>query len=124
MPVVQACPVTVTGAIRRVLARRSRGQKTPYRDKVRAQIVLLAAGRRSNTAIAVQVGISVDTVRTWRGRFAEQGLAGLADRPAQAGPRGSPRCRSPRSKRWPASYRPMRERRCRDGRVRNWPARS
>ncbi|MEV6648762.1 IS630 family transposase [Amycolatopsis sp. NPDC051371] len=80
MPVVQACPVTVTGAIRRVLTRRSRGQKTPYRDKVRAQIVLLAARRWSNTAIAAQVGITVDTVRTWRGRFAEQGLAGLADR--------------------------------------------
>ena len=80
MPVVQACPVTVTSAIRRVLTRRSRGQKTPYRDKVRARIVLLAAGRWSNTAIAVQVGISVDTVRTWRGRFAVQGLAGLADR--------------------------------------------
>jgi transposase len=80
MPVAQACSVTVTGAIRRVLIRRSRGQKTPYRDKIRAQIVLLAARRWTNTAIAVQVGVSVDTVRTWRGRFAAQGLAGLADR--------------------------------------------
>ena len=70
--------------IRRVLSRRARGQKTPYRDKVRARIVLLAAQRCSNAAIAVQVGISVDTVRTWRGRFATQGLAGLKDR-ARAG---------------------------------------
>lgn len=80
MPMAQACPVTVTGAIRRVLTRRSRGQKTPYRDKVRAQIVLLAARRWSNAAIAVAVGVCVDTVRTWRARFAAQGLAGLADR--------------------------------------------
>jgi transposase len=80
MSVVEACSVRVTGAIRRVLTRRSRGQKTPYRDKVRARIVLLAARRWSNTAIAAEVGISVDTVRTWRGRFAVQGLAGLADR--------------------------------------------
>jgi transposase len=80
MSVIQACPVTVTGAIRRVLTRRSRGQKTPHRDKVRAQIVLLAALRWPNTAIAVEVGVSVDTVRTWRGRFASQGLAGLVDR--------------------------------------------
>jgi transposase len=80
MPMVQACSVTVTGAIRRVLIRRSRGQKTPYRDKVRAQIVLLAARRWSNAAIAAEVGVTVDTVRTWRGRFAVQGLAGLADR--------------------------------------------
>ncbi|WP_410677323.1 IS630 family transposase [Amycolatopsis sp. cmx-4-68] len=63
-----------------MLTRRSRGQKTPYRDKVRAQIVLLAARRWSNTAIAAAVGVTVDTVRTWRGRFAAQGLAGLADR--------------------------------------------
>jgi transposase len=80
MPVVQPCPVRVTGAIRRVLTRRARGQKTPYRDKVRAQIVLLAADRRPNAAIAAQVGIGVDTVRTWRGRFAAQGLVGLRDR--------------------------------------------
>ena len=77
---VRARPVTVTGAIRRVLTRRARGQKTPHRDKVRAQIVLLAAQRWSNAAIAVEVGVSVDTVRTWRGRFAAEGLAGLADR--------------------------------------------
>ncbi|MEV6907058.1 helix-turn-helix domain-containing protein [Amycolatopsis sp. NPDC051071] len=70
----------VTSAIRRVLTRRSRGQKTPYRDKVRARIVLLAARRWSNAAIAVEVGVCVDTVRTWRSRFVSQGLAGLADR--------------------------------------------
>lgn len=76
----RACPVTVTGAIRRILTRRARGQKTPYRDKVRARIVLLAADRWSNAAIAGEVGVSVDTVRTWRGRFASHGLAGLRDR--------------------------------------------
>jgi transposase len=79
-PVIQACPVRVTGAIRRVLTRRAHGQKTPYRDKVRARIVLLAAQRWSNAAIATHVGVTVDTVRTWRGRFAAQGLAGLVDR--------------------------------------------
>jgi transposase len=80
MPPVRACPVTVTGALRRVLTRRARGQKTPYRDRVRARIVLLAAGQWSNAAIARQVGVTVDTVRTWRNRFATQGLAGLTDR--------------------------------------------
>ncbi|MGH3779702.1 MAG: IS630 family transposase [Pseudonocardiaceae bacterium] len=80
MPVIAACPVRVTGAIRRVLTRRARGQKTPYRDKVRARIVLLAADRCSNAAIARDVGVGVDTVRTWRGRFASHGVAGLRDR--------------------------------------------
>jgi transposase len=79
-PVVQACPVTVTGAIRRILIRRARGLSTPYRDKVRARIVLLAADRWSNAAIAMEMTVTVDTVRTWRGRFAAEGLAGLADR--------------------------------------------
>jgi transposase len=77
---VHACPVTVTGTVRRVLLRRARGQKTPYRDKVRARIVLLAAQRWPNTAIAREIRVSVDTVRTWRGRFAVSGLAGLRDR--------------------------------------------
>jgi transposase len=86
MPMAQACPVTVTGAVRRVLTRRSRGLKTPYRDKVRARIVLLAARRWSNTAIAAELRLTVDTVRTWRGRFAVQGLAGLRDRPRSGRP--------------------------------------
>jgi len=90
-PPVRACPVRVTGALGRILTRRARGQKTPHRDRIRAQIVLLAADRWANAAIARQVGVSVDTVRTWRGRFAAQGLAGLADR-ARSGrpPRFSP----------------------------------
>jgi len=35
---------------------------------------------------AAQVGVTVDTVRTWRGRFAEHGLAGLMDRPRSGRP--------------------------------------
>jgi transposase len=91
MAALAACPVTVTGAVRRILIRRARGHKTPYRDKVRAQIVLLAAEGQTNAWIAVQVGVTVDTVRAWRGRFAAQGLAGLVDR-ARCGrpPRFSP----------------------------------
>jgi transposase len=80
MAAIAACPVTVTGAVRRILISRARGQKTPYRDKVRAQIVLLAARRQTNARIATQVGVTVDTGRTWCGRFAAQGLAGLVDR--------------------------------------------
>jgi transposase len=86
MSAVAACPVTVTGAVRRLLIRRSRGQKTPYRDKLRARIVLLAARRWPNTRIAAELRITVDTVRTWRGRFAAEGLAGLMDRPRSGRP--------------------------------------
>lgn len=81
-----ACAVRVTGSVRRLLIRRSRGQKTPYRDKIRARIVLLAAREWPNIRIAAEVGVAVDTVRTWRGRFASQGLAGLMDRPRSGRP--------------------------------------
>ena len=64
-----------------------RGRKTPHRNKIRAQIVLSAAARSGNAEIAAALGIAVDTVRTWRGRFAEQGLEGLMDRPRSGRPR-------------------------------------
>ncbi|MFE0512782.1 IS630 family transposase [Streptomyces sp. NPDC058964] len=47
---------------------------------MRAQVVLHAARARSNARIARETSLHLDTVRVWRGRFAEQGLAGLADR--------------------------------------------
>ncbi|MFE7600628.1 helix-turn-helix domain-containing protein [Streptomyces sp. NPDC057494] len=42
--------------------------------------MLLAARGRPNARIAVDVGVHVDTVRTWRGRFADGSLPTLADR--------------------------------------------
>jgi transposase len=54
--------------------------KSEYRQRVRAQVVLHAAHGRSNARIARETGLHIDTVRRWRGRFARQGLAGLADR--------------------------------------------
>jgi transposase len=51
----------------------------------RSRIVLACAQGETNTAVAAQVGVSVPTVRRWRGRFAEQRLDGLLDesRPGQ-----------------------------------------
>ncbi|MEU1369082.1 helix-turn-helix domain-containing protein [Streptomyces sp. NPDC005803] len=48
--------------------------------RVCAQVVLHAARGRSTARIARETGLHLDTVRTWRGRFAERGLAGLSDR--------------------------------------------
>nr|WTB34020.1 helix-turn-helix domain-containing protein [Streptomyces sp. NBC_00830] len=56
------------------------GHKSEHRQRVRAQIVLHAARGRSNARIAREAGLHLDTVRRWRHRFAEQGLAGLRDR--------------------------------------------
>jgi len=53
----------------------------------RARIVLLAADGESNTAIAARVGVSRPTVLNWRGRYAEEGIAGLVDDPRSGRPR-------------------------------------
>lgn len=48
--------------------------------------MLLAAPEWPNTRIAAEVGVTLDTVRTWRDRFATEGLAGLVDRPRSGRP--------------------------------------
>jgi transposase len=83
----RAVPVTLTAAGRKTLKKRARGAKTPHRDRVRAQIVLAAARGRPSARIAADLGISVDMVRKWRGRFAAHGLGGLKDRPRTGRPR-------------------------------------
>jgi hypothetical protein len=70
----------LAAADRHRLKKMAYGHKTPYRDRQRATIVLLAARDRSNNQIATETGMHVDTVRLWRGRFADLGLPGLADK--------------------------------------------
>jgi len=82
-----AVPVTLTASERTILKKRVRGAKTPYRDRLRAQLVLDAARGRDNARIAAGLGTSVNTVRKWRGRFADSGLAGLKDLPRSGRPR-------------------------------------
>src|ERR1039458_421819 len=80
-------PVMLTAADRRDINKRVRGSKTPWRDWLRAQIVLAAARGRSNARIARDLCISEDTARKWRGRFADRGLEGLGDLPRSGRPR-------------------------------------
>ena len=87
MPLPAAVPVTLTAAERKTLKMRVRGAKTPWRDRLRAQIVLAAARGRDNARIAAEMGISVDTARRWRGRFAARRLDGLKDLPRSGRPR-------------------------------------
>jgi transposase len=87
MPQDRAVPVVLSAGERKRLKKRARGAKTAYRDWLRAQIVLAAARGRVNARIAADLGVSVDTVRKWRGRFAARGLDGLADLPRCGRPR-------------------------------------
>jgi transposase len=87
MPLLRAVPVVLSAGERTTLSKRVRGAKTAHRDRLRAQIVLAAARGRDNARIARDLGISQDTVRKWRGRFAVRGLDGLADLPRCGRPR-------------------------------------
>ncbi len=53
----------------------------------RARIVLLGADGESNERVAELVGVSLPTVRLWRGRYLARGLAGLGDAPRPGRPR-------------------------------------
>jgi transposase len=87
MPQQRPVPVVLSAGERTVLSKRARGAKTACRDRLRAQIVLAAAGGRASARIATGLHVSVDTVRKWRGRFAARGLAGLKDLPRPGRPR-------------------------------------
>src|SRR3954452_8329176 len=78
--------VQVPEADRRGLQRRVRDKGAPARVVERARIVLLAADAVPGQQIAEMVGCAEGTVVTWRGRYAERGLAGLADLPRSGKP--------------------------------------
>ncbi|WP_155943152.1 helix-turn-helix domain-containing protein [Mycobacterium sp. 141] len=80
MSLTEAEPVRVTGHQRRELNRLVRAGRTEQRLVQRAPIVLRAADRWSNAAIAAALGVTVDTVRKWRHRWTTSSeIAALAD---------------------------------------------
>ncbi len=72
---------------REVLVRMTRSTSGRAGLAQRARIVLLASQGMSNTAIADKVGVSRPTVIGWRTRYADRGVAGLADEPRTGRPR-------------------------------------
>jgi transposase len=82
-----ASGITLTADEREVLERRLRRRKIARAEAQRAEIVLRAAGGENNCEIAGAVGVTRQTVRTWRERFARQRLEGLDDEPRCGAPR-------------------------------------
>jgi len=81
-----ATRIAVSDAERAQLIAWTRQGTTEQRIAQRARIVLEAAAGRATREIASQLGLRPATVSTWRTRFSEARLAGLADRPRSGKP--------------------------------------
>ena len=63
------------------LVRRSRQYTLPYRDVIRARIVLLASQGLANDIIAARLDTPRQIVSKWRRRFYAERLPGLEEQP-------------------------------------------
>jgi transposase len=104
-----ATTVTVTGEERAELERWLRSAKTEQRHAFRARVVLAAAEGEGSVSIARREGVRVNTVSTWRTRFAVKGIAGLVDeqragRPVVYGPETESRVLAQLEQPSPAGY--------------------
>jgi transposase len=67
----------------------ARARSAPHRQVQRAKALLMAADGVANTRIADELGVTTVTVRAWRNRFAEEGLAKLGEVRKGRGPKPS-----------------------------------
>jgi len=68
----------------------TRKYTSPYRDVMRAKVVLLAAQGLSNKEIGQRLDLPRQIVSKWRKRFFDQRLAGLQERSRRGRPRVFP----------------------------------
>ena len=88
--------IELTQQERNELESRGRKYTSPYRDVIRAKIVLLAAQGLSNEVIASRLDTPRQIVSKWRKRFCLARLPGLEEEPRGGRPaRFSPQRRRP-----------------------------
>lgn len=90
MPRKSPFSIVLTAEQRQELELRARRYTLPYRDVVRAKIVLLAATGLDNDEIAARLDMRREIVSKWRKRFFEEGLGGLDERPRGGRPPSFP----------------------------------
>jgi transposase len=81
-----APPLPVSGPDRRALEAVIGAPTSEQRAVLRASIVLRCGEGLPNQRIADELGVALMTVKLWRRRYAEEGLAGLAERPRPGHP--------------------------------------
>lgn len=88
MPRQSPYTITLTARERAELEALAVRYTSPYRDVVRAKIILYAAAGLRNDEIGARLDMPRQIVSKWRKRFAEERLDGLAERPRQTRKRG------------------------------------
>src|SRR5467141_3510760 len=86
MPGTSPYRVVLTDEERRRLEAAARRYTSPYRDVVRARIVLYAAEGLGNDEIAARLDTPRQVVSKWRKRFYDARLGGLTDLPRAGRP--------------------------------------
>ena len=69
-----AAPLVISAGQREALRVLARSSTAAHRDVQRAKVLLMAADGVADSKIAVTVGVTPVTVRSWRIRFADEGL--------------------------------------------------
>ena len=77
MPVMTAAAMPVTDEQRGQLERMASSTSLPHRQVIHARGLLWACAGMANEEIARRCGVDSDTVRRWRSRFADKGVAGV-----------------------------------------------
>jgi len=81
MPRNSPYPIELSAMERTKLEAMARKYTSPYRDVIRAKVILYAAQGLRNDEIAAKLDTPRQIVSKWRKRFFEERLAGLAERP-------------------------------------------
>lgn len=86
MPRKSPFKIILTNEEREHLISLARKYTAPYRDVIRAQVILMAAEGMENKEIGEKLNLPRKTVSKWRKRFFYEREKGLVDRPRAGGP--------------------------------------
>jgi len=86
MPRKSPFEIILTGEERDRLRSLARKYTAPYRDVIRAQVILLAADGLENKEIGKKLNLPRKTVSKWRKRFFYKRQRGLVDEPRAGRP--------------------------------------